>query len=455
MKLLVDSDVIDIAKGVIRMAVKWNCNYNDTATQNFFNAGTAFRAYYAPALDKIVFDCCGTTISSGTQNFSIGDIYIYHFIWNNYPDENHAPGIYINANLSGTIGAYTTNTMDGNIFIGSNSTYTNQLKGEILDFTIFDVTPTKLQVIADYNQLNEWIRSGDGLGQPRNTIPYISTYGGGGTVNSYYDSTHQDWAICGNIPGNLPARTIFDVSLQLAGTSDAGLVMSNHSYVHYINKADEFYGTDSAGSVGTAWVSYPGTPIEILRDWSAYRGQKVYLSAVLTDAGTVDALGRMRIFYASGVNAYVSETTVLDTTAGGTQWYLLGPMIIPESMPSEYDWMNSYKELNYGFQLNRLTGGGTITMDFYRMLVGQTMYVSFSGMNGSGTQSAIIDGNNVYTYHSGKEDGFRVLYGDIIELEPYRYNHLVALPLKIGRTASTFDTVKFNRVYVIPRYSLL
>jgi hypothetical protein len=456
--MLSDARVINQAAGCIRMAVKWDANYTDSSTMNFFNAGTAFRAYYAPSLDRIVFDACGTTAVSGTQNFAAGDIYVYHFGWGRplAGDENAGKvSIHVNGVLSGTVDSYTNNALETRLFIASNSAYTNPLKGAILDFTIWEQGLIQSKRTADYEQLIYTLRDSAGNPRQHNTIPYISTRGGGGTVEAYYDATHQDYAVIGNIPGNLPARTIFDVALSLGGTADAGLVMSNHTYVHYIDKANEFWTSNSAQNVGTATVTYPAQ-IEIKRDWSAYRGQKLYMACALTEgSGTVNAYGRERITYSSGVNAYYSEWVTMPTTASTEQWWLLGPINIPESMPSEYDWMNAYKELNYDFQLKRPAGSGTITLDFYRMLVGQTMYVRLTGMNGATAQSMIIDGNNVYSYHTIKEDGFRVLYGDAIEFEPGRYNHLIALPINIGRTVEVDDKVVFNRVFVVPRYALL
>lgn len=454
LSLTVAGDTINYVSGCIRVAVKWNCDHSDSGTQTLFYAGTAFRGYFAPATDKFTFYTAGTVATSGSQSFHAGSVCVYHFVWG-LQDHNTYSIIYVNGTPSGSVATSAPNVMTSPMFIGNNSSYANPLKANILDFTIWDIKPSAAQILADYNQLAQLVRGDNQMGRQRNPIPYISTKGGAGTVHSHYDAAHEDFAIIANIPGDLPARTIFDVSLNLSGTADCGLLMSNHTYVHYLTKGDEYSGVSSAGSVGTAWVSFPGTAIEILRDWSAYRGQKIYLSTMLTDAGTVDAVGRMRIFYASGVNSYVSESTTLDTTAAGTQWYLIGPMFIPKSMPSEYDWMNTVKELNYGFQLCRTTGGGTITMQQYRMHVGDTIYVALTGMNGVTTQSMIIDGNNVYTYHTGKEDGVRVLYGDIIEVEPRRYNHLIVFPFKIGRTAIPLDTVTFNRVYVVPRYSLL
>ena len=153
-------------------------------------------------------------------------------------------------------------------------------------------------------------------------------------------------------------------------------------------------------------------------------------------------------------NAYYSDVTSL-ATDGTAAWYLVGPMIVPDTMPREYDWMAGYGELNFYMQLQRTSGTGTVTMSELRLVPGQFCYVPIAGLTTN--HAVVIDELRGYAYNSStsKEDGFVTVYGDPISLIPGVYNHLVAVPMRIGRDTNTADTLTFSRVYVTPRYSLL
>ncbi|MBV6343349.1 hypothetical protein, partial [Candidatus Magnetobacterium casense] len=174
----------------------------------------------------------------------------------------------------------------------------------------------------------------------------------------------------------------------------------------------------------------------------------------LTDAGTV-CQGAMMVHYDTEGNSFVSEYTTLQTVADGTaRWFLLGPMLIPDAIPNHIDWKQGYGELDFKFKLKRSSGTGTVTMGQYRLMTGNVVYIP---TNLTAYHSFILDGSNVYVYNSlnEKEDGLATVYGDVIELEPGKYNHLNTVPMTIARAVNTTDTVTFNRTYIIPRWSTI
>lgn len=82
------------------------------------------------------------------------------------------------------------------------------------------------------------------------------------------------------------------------------------------------------------------------------------------------------------------------------------------------------------------------------------MYIPIEGLTAN--RATIVDGNQTYCYNTStlKEDGFVSLYGELIELKPGVYNHLVSIPAGIAASSGTADTTTFSRIYVTPRYAL-
>jgi hypothetical protein len=460
LKLPVSAELVNSANSSIRMVTKWDIDSSQTYDDTLFSGDTA-------ATSGIMCECTnGTarlqygaslTVSKGLS-FSIGDISVFHFSWGKTSDGQDQIALYVDG--SGTASSVLDLSVWGtNLFIGSDdlSTSAYVARATVLDFTIFDRYLTAAEVAADYAQVSAHVNGGDGLGQALSRIPYLWTKDGDGVVDSYNDATHDDFAVINGVPGALPARATFDIRPTFAGTAAGGMVIANQTYKDYLDETNMYIGTVAiAQNVGTVNVAYPsgGTVIPITRQLDAYRGQKAYMLASIVDAGTTLCRGRMVVTYDTASNAYYSDYTSLQTD-GTAAWYLIGPMLVPDMMPIEYDWMSGFGELNFYADLVRLSGSGTITMNSLRLIPGMFRYVYASGLTTN--HGFILDENSVYSYNTStsKEDGMAYQWGEPIYLIPGVYNHLIAVPMALNRDSNLADTATFSRVYVTPRYPLL
>ena len=459
-QLPINSETYNPAEGCIRVVAKMNTSSSQDQAGYVFYAGTitagsaVHKAFYNNITDQMQYSAGGTIISSAALTFVPNDIYVFHFVWGKTSNGKAQIALYTNgvAVVSDTFKFIDASDY---LHIGNWDAATIPFLSTILDFTIYGQYIDAAHVAADYAQVYRAVTGGDGLGQRLNTIPYIWTKDGDNIVDSIYDGTHNDWAVINGIPGNMPAHTVFDIRTSIAGTAVTGLMIANQTYKDYLAEAELTDNNRVTQNVGTAWVSFPGagTAISITRQLEAYRSQRVYTIGWLKYAGTIQC--REVIHYETEDNAYYSGMAT-NVGAGTAQdiYYLAGPMMIPNSIPTHLDWLQGVGDLNFKLQMKRPSGSGTVIMDRYRIIPGTFMYYPLTGL--SNYRSIVVDGLNAYTYNSNtlKEDGFANLYGEPIELEPGVYNHLVSIPAGIAVFGGTMDAVIYNRIYVTPRYSL-
>jgi hypothetical protein len=454
LKLPVTAEIINSANSSIRMIVKWNIPTASIGSDVTLFDADGIRLYVNDPSDLQFV--CGSNTLTGAYSKARDSISVIHAVWGKTSAGTKQTVLYIEGAELDSENTVDLTAYNANLYIGSTDASTETGYFTILDFTIFDRYLTAAEVAADYAQVYAHVTGGDGLGQALSRIPYIWTKDGDNVVDSYNDATHDDFAVAAGIPGNMPARTIFDMRPTFAGTADGGLMMANQVYKDYLDETNLTNLTDVAQAVGTTAVIFPsgGTTISVTRQIEAYRGRKAYMLTSLSDAGTTDARIRLICSYDTSTNAYYSDYTAIDTD-GTARWYLAGPLIIPDTMPGEYDWMNGFGEINFSVDMLRATGTGTVTMDMIRLVPGDFVYIPVSGLTTN--HAVIIDERRGYSYNSStsKEDGLVSIFGGPIQLYPDQYNHLTIVPMSIARATNTADTTTISRAYVIPRYSLM
>lgn len=468
LKLPVSAEIVNSANSSIRVVIRWNINKSDVNPDDeeysFLTSSTSaplygLRCYYNDFIDAISFDIDTvggvSVLQSDALTFTNGQIMVLYLTWGRTSSGTDQMSLTIDGTRYER-DAINTTAWGTSLFVGSNYDSTHYPLCEFLDLTIFDRYLTAAEVAADYAQVYAHVTGGDGLGQALNRIPYLWTKDGDGVVDSVNDSDEDNFAVAAGIPGNIPAHTVYDMRATFAGTADGGLVMSNLPYKDFLDMGNLANYTSGTQGVGTVLVEYPpgGTVITITRQLDAYRGQNAYFLTSIGDAGTTYCRGRMKITYDGTTNAYYSDMISL-ATDGTVAWFLVGPMMIPDTMPSVYDWTAGYGELNFNMQLQRTSGTANIVVNSMMLMPGDFLYVPITGLTTN--HAVIIDEERGYSYNSStlKEDGFVTMYGDVIDLVPGKYNHLVTIPAAVARDANFADTVTFSRLYVTPRYGLL
>ncbi len=207
--------------GTIRFA--WKTDYANThsAAMVFFDIanGATLRlsAYFDNTDDKIYFQDGGESLgSTSSVTFGAGDWLIFHFIW--------SPGgkfIFLNGALIGSSGNFTAWPSADYIWIGTNRTPDTQAGGVFRELLIYDESFTTAQVAADYANLGQAIANDGAM----STIPWLWTKDGDDQVDNCDDSTHDNWCVCGGIPGSDDAITDINAGFGVAPTV---LYVGNH-----------------------------------------------------------------------------------------------------------------------------------------------------------------------------------------------------------------------------------
>jgi hypothetical protein len=242
--------ILSAGGGSICVAVKHLSGYDRGANAHMFNDGT-LAGYYVAASDDWRFTDGTNTVDTVAQTFVSGDIDILHFVW--------GPGrleIYRNGASAVAGTTFTPWTLGDYLYIGTSATPSSHFNGTFLDFTIWDKPLTTAEIAADYDDISDHVRGGDGYGQRLSTILWGWTKDGDNVVDNYYDATHSHYMIIGGVPGTYDAETEI---IGIPGTAFSGLNLSNFPTRRYFNPSflfEDLGGTVVADSVGgSAYVT--------------------------------------------------------------------------------------------------------------------------------------------------------------------------------------------------------
>jgi hypothetical protein len=163
----------------------------------------------------------GGADTNAAAAFTVGDVIVAHVVWS-----AAATKVYID-------GALTITTNDtpieyvGDLYIGTDHTGAVTTCGNFafLDMAIFDEELDATQVTADYTAVAAAIEIDDfrmGLCPP----PYLLTRGGDGVIEGCDDTTHQNWAIAGSIPGDVDALTRYEIETDVTTSNPTRMYLA-------------------------------------------------------------------------------------------------------------------------------------------------------------------------------------------------------------------------------------
>jgi len=277
----------------------------------------------------------------------------------------------------------------------------------------------------------------------------------------YYDSTHEDWAVIGGIPGSGPAKSVMRIG---AGPSTSAFVISNHVADIPLSMTatfEDLSGTGVAAALGgqvlrtsidTTGGDFDSLGITYDHEVKRYAGKQVHIYLVASDS-RADLQARPYARYSGGPSIGYGDYKTLATTAT-LKHFLIGPIITPE-FPAENNWITEGTTLAYGFFMKHAGGTANVDVDYYRVFVGDICYILGAGIAGS---ELVIDSDwNVWEYVSaGSNLARQSLYqGNQFQLYPGLYNHLVMLHGLIAEDDDLTKNILITAVYATPVYDLL
>jgi len=461
------ADTISIAEGTVRMV--WTPHEDQDFSADFVlldsRDGTHLnnlRLRFSAATNIFQWLDGTSTAESAAMTWSKRVPLVLHATW-------HPSGgldLYLNGASIASAATYTPPAIGSYLYIGTNYLTALPMPGTINGVATYDRAASAAEVLADYTNVVQLARGGDGYGQRVDAIPWVWTKDGDEVIDAYNDATHDDWCVVGGIDGTAPADTAID----LTHTSSGGVVMALNDWPVYLNMADEFYdlsGHVVAGAVGgeVATVSIDTTGANMNSEGAgvvgividtyvdAYFGKNVYALASLSDAGSTLNARVAACYYNLNTPTY-SDYKSVGTAAATLKMFFIGPTAAPYRPVRGTEWVGASEELQFYIFCKHTTGTANVSIDFYRILVGNAWTIQ-----GGGTR---------YVLRNGQVDSF---YWDAVasrwigspkpdaqgpqalEFVPQRYNHLVCVATDLDANNDITETTTINRIYIWPRWA--
>lgn len=412
--------------------------------QYIFSARFAIEIHYDVADTRWEMSDGGTNTIVSAADVAVGVFgtpVTLHATWGNGTMTLYRDGVQI------ATGNYrNSTTIDYPVFIGTRddgaTTYCANMV--LQSCNIYEQKLTAAQVLGDYTRISKVSL------QKRNVsrCPYIHTLGAANILYGYNDSTHNDFCHMAGIPGDMPAKTIFDLT---AGADEHQFVVASWKNDQYLNPYLVSSSATSTVSVTLGETFIKSVGIGFRPSDIDYYGRNAYIIVFMTDAGSNLQI-KMTLTGGTGLgDSYSTEYKAVNPGGGGGGVYILGPLSLIDGnvLPGDASSMEFGARL---FAKRTVSGAADVAAIETRMIFdgyGRTTETSvganvmISGRNGY---------ENVISSMTLLEQSGRQYVGKSVDLFPNKYNHIVVWATAIGDSGvlDTYTTV--TGVYVTPRY---
>jgi hypothetical protein len=397
------------------------------------------------------------TAESAALTIVAGTIYILHIT-----ASLSGLAIYRNGISIASAATYTPPAVGTHLYLGTYQDLGNRTGGTYMDFSTFDRAMTGAEVLADYNNISSLVSSGDGMGKCLSPIPWLWTKDGDSVTDNYVDATHDPQAIINGVPGDLPARTIWYLTLTNHGDS---LIVSHKPWPTFVRHSIAFsdmQGTAVGGALGGEATTHSvatgsnhvitdggGTDSILIRqDTNYFLGDKGWLLVSLNDAGA--GLQSDIIVYFGSVSQLGGKWNY--PVADGTlRVFLVGPISLPSDLYRSYSWLDPNISLDIFLYLTRSTGTNNIQLDWLEYLSGNVVYIDCTPGD---PYVLLIDGKTVYGIDNvSMVESYLTFRGDVaLDLVPNKYNSIVSYSGDKDAATVLANTLTFTKVIITPRY---
>jgi len=451
LRLPISDDFFNKGAGCIRAVVTIPDSSYGSNLVVFYDGASGFRGYFDTG-GSIWFND-GTNSINGSAAITAGVTYVVHWVW----DQSRLQ-IYVNGSSVASGGTHTVQAGYNYLYIGSDNTpalHQNQVFG---DFTVWNQPLTTAQVLADYTNIAPIVADG----QRVNTIPYLWTKDGDNAVDSFDDSSYDNWCVVRHVPGSAPAGVRYEIENGVTATwSTAWLGLwatrefINPGRVLYSEQSGTADGTCSGAAykrtlIGTSETAANTSAISWASDPKLYRfvgGREWFANARMRIAS---GTGKARqLLFLSGLDS-IRAQSYAQLFSGYFRDIMLPSVVFPDL---DYNRVSFAGMAHYVAATN--SANINTDLDFYCLFPKPMIELTI------GTKTT-IDGLNWYTEFY--DPITLALYnksgsaGSELALEPDAHN--VLLFDAYGRYSSVIadnavDTITFSKVAITPRYSLV
>ena len=451
-------DTLREAQGCVRILWRPYLGYDAAlATQYLFSSGASgLNAYYQASDDKFYLTDGTNTVSTAAQTFTAFNLIFLHFVWGPSGLAIYKDG------ASAASGASFDPVAAATLYLLCNSSSAQQAVGTAMDFTIFGVELTAAQVLDDFNNLTQIASDVERVG----ALPWLWTKDGDSIVDNADDSTRDNWAVIGSIPGSLDAQTRIKC---LKSNAHDQIIFSNARLEDFLLPDGwsffDLSGTADVGnSSGDAYqtltnVSTGGNTIQS----SELSVQNAKILKGLTIRGVIrlnDAGSNLQVSVGEFLGGLEVNTEFKSVTTTAAFRLVYTDAVSFTETPFEFlDWIGiNANYVAYQFRAKRTSGTANLSIDYFALLPTPFMIIGEAG-NSLLRLGVLYDSlrKTAWSYNDALDELIDPinLHGDILELSPSVYNILFCYQGDTGINPTVSHTLTYSRVEIRPRYALL
>lgn len=449
-------------QGTIAVTVKFSvANTHPNDMRLFFTNVVGFQLYFSAGSDVFSFYDGANDAVSSAQTFSPGAIYTLHCVWS-----PSGLALYVNGAANGSDATFTPVATGSHLYIGSNSTPANNTLATFMDFRVYENPLTATEVANDYANLLQLTADNQRVG----CIPWLWTKDGDDVVDNCYDSTRDNWAVCGGIPGSAEAVTRFS----LTESNVADLILSNY-YTDYANFARPgltngtgFFhdaggtagaGTDSNSDYKLTSVTFSTSAVltgsngmfssgqALQRIMPELFGREFFVVCRLYDEGSNFSGLALSVQYGSSGQSFVYPFWAITTTAANRLYLSQYGVVFPAVKDRDV----SYFDFILILLGIRSSGTANIRLD-WAMAIPRPFCVIDSDTIST---TLILKGLNGKWQTTTVATTLAAIVGDAINLFPEKANMLISIMGSSSADPVIAWTLTYSRIDVTPRYELL
>lgn len=455
-RIAVATDTLDYQQGAVRLVWTPPIAYNAYSNGSYYMwsaavAGNSLLCYFDGTNDRFtLFD--GTNSANVAATFAANTPIVLHCVWS-------SAGLTLYVNGVSATATYTPGAAASYIYIGTNDTPGEYAGGVFGDLTIWGVALTATQVANDYANVAQLTADNQRVG----CIPWLWTKDGDDIVDNCDDSTRDNWAVCGGIPGSAEAITRWKMTtsveeyLLLANLplSVGGFALPNANGIGLYVEGSGTAGaaTDSntdykLTSVTTSYINidstngmfFDGAAIQaVMRD---LYDKEFYVFCRLYDEGSNLTLN---LVTRAGTSGDWTSPSWTPTTAAAFRG-LLSQIGVVFPSPKFRD-LQTFNYLMH-LQGKRTTGTANVRVDFVMAIPRPFFVISTTAFDsGTATTYTVCE-----TSHMSSITRTNMI-GDVVNIAPEKMNLVISI--QYGDTPLSTWTNTFARVDVTPRYTLL
>jgi len=397
--------------------------------------------------------------SGAASAFSTGDILVFHVVYGTAGLDLYKNGVRI---INGA--AYNPLGDESYFYLGSSATPNQHSNGVYMGLTCYDREMSSTEIAARYGDIEDHLSGGDGYGQALMPIPWLWTDDGDNVLDGCDDSTRENWAMIGGIPGNSPAgvwtnmsKTSFGDAVDILITDIPFDKFQKHSGFSFYDASGTADASDCGGEhldIGTP-TALPRTEVSFTPDYpELFSGKNIYFfvrAKHQTTTGNVSA-GRF-IDYNRG---YIKDSDVTLAVTTTYKLFYLGALRLSIPFDDGVD-ITITPSINFGSAI----AASNLWIDFFEAFPGKMQTIDFVSTDVPGGGAALVYPTQLYLNMSDKTGYTNTttlspsVTGEKLNLYPNALNMFVLYIAAGGAAHTLTPAVTITSLEVTPRWSLL